>query len=90
MAPQRKQNSLPALPELPPSGEPVGRDVDVWLYETHMRARGGDNAAAEALIAVYQKRPELMDNLTALVNAAELAWLDALTPKGAAMANLTR
>ena len=90
MTTQRKRNSLSALPELSAKGEPLGREVETWLYETHMRAQGGDNVAADTLIDVYQQRPELLDRLTALVHVAEFAWLDVLTPKGTGTANLTR
>jgi hypothetical protein len=90
MPAQAKHPKLPALPALPAKGEPVGHALTTWLYETHLRARSGDNAAANALIDVYQTRPELMDNLTALAHIAEFAWLDALTPKGTGTANLTR
>lgn len=90
MAAREKRSNLPALPALPAKGEPLGRELQQWLADAHALAQRGDGAAADALIALYRERPDYLDRLSVLASVAEIAWIDALTPKGAGQAALTR
>jgi hypothetical protein len=81
---------LPARPDLPEKGEPLGVELAGWLYAMHQLAQRGEHAAADALIETYRERPQYLDRLSAAAHVAERAWLDVLTPRGEGQAALTR
>lgn len=86
MATTRKNKAERPLPALPERVGELGPDTPQtvelagWLTAMQTLAMGGDERAAKALIAAYDKVPRLWERITMLQDNAERSWLDLMLP----------